>query len=389
MKIVIVARDQGQLSRRRAALSALASLNLSVALQVGGCESVLAAVQRERPDVVILDGVCESTGNLADVDAVTHAFPEMSVIVVGAISTPEFLKAAMHAGVREVVEGAADTTGIETALRRVADKVARRVMPKIATVLVWLPCKGGSGATFLAANTAYLLASEYGKRTALVDVDLSVGDAAFLVTERPAETNIADIARNISRLDASMLVASMQHVLPNFAVLAAPDSLERGMEVTADRVDEIMALLESLYDYVVVNVGRNIDNIAVRAIDRATWLLPVLQLSVPAIRDTRRVLSTLESLGVASETIHLVASRVDRHGEIEVGDAERTLGRKVEISIPNDYLAVSKSENQGVPLARLDPQNPIVRAARQLIEGMPGCEAKPRAGWIANLLKGN
>jgi pilus assembly protein CpaE len=386
MKVVVIAEDQVRLNGRTASMEKLAGLNGSVSGQLGTCKSVGAIADAERPDLIVLESICQTSANLADIDIVERAHPELAFIVVGATSTPEFLKSAMSVGVREVIDNPADEATVAQAVRRVGDKFARSGTPTKATVLVFLPCKGGSGATFLGANIAYMLASEYGKRTALIDLDLSVGDAAFLVSEQPGQTTIADVARNVSRLDAAMLDSSMQHILPNFDVLAAPDTMERGMEVSAERVNEILMLVEANYDYVVVNLGRSIDLLAVRAIDHATWVVPVMQLSVPAIRDARRVVATLDTLGVDSKLVHLVANRVDRRCDIDVGDVERTLGRTIEISIPNEYQVVSRSENQGVPLAKIDGRNAVVRALRALIERMPGCAPRIRNGWFSGLL---
>src|SRR6185503_12407096 len=91
-----------------------------------------------------------------------------------------------------------------------------------ARVLAFVPCKGGSGATFLATNLGYQLASE-NKKVLLVDLNLQFGDAALFVHDHKPAHTLADIAHNITRLDASFLAATVVNVSPNYALLAAPE----------------------------------------------------------------------------------------------------------------------------------------------------------------------
>jgi pilus assembly protein CpaE len=92
-----------------------------------------------------------------------------------------------------------------------------------------LPCKGGSGATFLTTNLGWMLARRHS--VLLIDLNLQFGDTlAYLHEAKPAST-LADVARDIHRLDASFLTASTVKVTPHLHVLAAPENAMHAMEV--------------------------------------------------------------------------------------------------------------------------------------------------------------
>jgi pilus assembly protein CpaE len=75
-----------------------------------------------------------------------------------------------------------------------------------------LPCKGGSGATFLTTNLGWMLARKHS--VLLIDLNLQFGDTlAYLHEAKPAST-LADVARDIHRLDASFLTASTVKITP-------------------------------------------------------------------------------------------------------------------------------------------------------------------------------
>ena len=116
-----------------------------------------------------------------------------------------------------------------------------------------MPCKGGSGATFLATNLGWQLAET--KSVLLIDLNLQFGDALAFVHDGKAPSTLADVAKDIGRLDASLLAASTVKVAPNFSILAAPEDLAHAMEVKPEHIDAILSVAVTQYDFVMLDVG--------------------------------------------------------------------------------------------------------------------------------------
>ena len=95
---------------------------------------------------------------------------------------------AMRAGVREVLPAPPTAEAVLAALRRqLRKRTSARAHAAPCThgkVLAFVSCKGGSGATFIAANLAHLLAAGGQRRVALIDMNLQFGDAALFLSER-------------------------------------------------------------------------------------------------------------------------------------------------------------------------------------------------------------
>jgi pilus assembly protein CpaE len=91
----------------------------------------------------------------------------------------------------------------------------------------------------------------------------------------------------------------------------------------------------------------------------------VVQLSLPYLRGTRRLLEMFRSLGYGDDRIRLVVNRYHKKGPLGLAELEKTLGVRVETVIPEDSTSVSESINQGVPILRLARTS---RVAKGLIE---------------------
>ena len=60
-------------------------------------------------------------------------------------------------------------------MRRVAHKRAPAPAAPQGEVLAFMACKGGSGASFIAANIAHILSTQSERKVALIDLDLQFG----------------------------------------------------------------------------------------------------------------------------------------------------------------------------------------------------------------------
>jgi pilus assembly protein CpaE len=250
-----------------------------------------------------------------------------------------------------------------------------------------MACKGGAGATFLASNLAYALAAEHKLRVALIDLNLRFGDAALYVSDMAAPSNVAELCRQMHRLDGALLESSMLEVLPNFSVLAAPEDPGHIADVLPAHVEAIIDLARHQYDVVVIDTGRTFDAISLRALDFADKIYCVLQLSVPFVRNAKRLLEVFHSLGYHGDKTRLLVNRYSKGGELEIADVEKTLNHKVRLTVPNQYAAVANSINLGLPLVKSQRNNPVSRTliemGRKIAVATPSAAATASAGTAA------
>lgn len=381
MKIAVISQSQQCLDDIGALIGDAGQEHQLLLLQ-GGAPAASVAAEREHPDIVMLEGACQGSADLHVLAQTMRRFPGIAVIILCSPQTPEFLIEAMRVGVREVLPSPPTRAALLDALARVQDRMGQSATH--GKILAFVPCKGGSGATFLAANLAYAIAALEGKKVALFDLNLQFGDALLFVHDRPAATSIADLARQIQRIDGSLLKSSMVEVLPNFGVLPAPEDPEKAVDVKPEHISVLLKLAVRQFDFVVIDLGRILDAVTIRALDQADMIFPVLQETLPFIRDAKRMLNVFHSLGYAREKICPIVNRYEKGGEVTLDDVEKTLDLKVFRTIPNSFSVVAESVNQGVPVLKLAKRDAVARSLEEMAHELV-CGREQRGGWMRHL----
>ena len=348
-----------------------------------------AIINGSRPGLLIIDGV--DIQGLDVIGRLTQAHPDVEMIIISPEQSPAFLMKAMQAGVREVLPPPLNALALQAALQRVTRKIKPAEPAEEGAVFVFMACKGGSGASFLAANLAHVLSTRDGRSVALLDLDLQFGDALLMLSDHRGASDVAEVARNIGRLDAELLRSAMVPVSTTLGVLAAPQELSQALEVKAAHVEAIIKQARQMFDFVVIDVGRSIDAVSLKALDLATNIFPVLQLSLPQVRDAKRLSALFRSLEYPAHKVHWIVNRYQKAGDITLDSLEGTLGVKGVTTIPNHFSSVNASVNQGMPIDTLSRKSPVARALHDLARSVaPTVDAgKRESGWLSSLFGGS
>jgi pilus assembly protein CpaE len=380
MTALLISEDP-DLQRQIALLCAARTpvLKLACARQAGA-----GAAHGAAPRLLLLDARCAER-DAAVFERLSGQFPGASWVLLAKAPTQDLLLQAMRAGVREVLALPVTAGAFEAALGRLLRKPQAAGNGK---VLAFVSCKGGSGATFIAANLGYALAEPGKRKVLLIDLNQQFGDAALYVTDQKPAMTLADLCEQIGRVDAAFLDASLLKVTPRYGILAAGEDADGAGRVRPDQVEAILRLARRHYDLVLLDIGRRIDTVSIRALDNADLIYPVLQLALPDIRDGCRPLDIFRSLGYRREHIRLIVNRYEKGGRLRLTDLESALGAEVLHTVPNDYVAVTDSVNQGVPLLRQAYSSAaarsLLRLAGQILDTPP---ADGRGGLVRMLGK--
>ena len=356
MKITVISPNKNHLQDIGKVLEAQSH---AVVLIDGGKSRMRTVAENEQPDLMLVDGMCCDPTELAQVEHVITHFPKIAVILLCATQTPEFLINSMRAGVREVLPSPVTAEALQAAVGRIAAKLVGVHGKSTGKVLAFMPCKGGSGTTFLATNLGYQLAET--RSVLLIDLNLQFGDALSFVHDGKPASTLADVAHDISRLDATFLAASSVKIAANYSILAAPDDISKAMEIKPEHIDAILALAVTQYDFVLLDMSRTLDTLAIKALDRAYRIFPVLQAGLPGLKNANKLLAVFKSLGYPQDKIELIVNRFEKGSEISLDDIQRSVGISNLRTVPNSYKEVNASINHGNALAEVTRSNAVTK----------------------------
>ena len=305
MKALMISRD----SLLHAEIAAQGSARMPAVQLVASRNGLRDAVERqlpEPPELVIFDASDVEPAEAELVERLGKTYPSASFMLLTREPQQDLLIRAMRAGMREVLQLPLVHKAFHESMDRI--EVAAGVSQmRDGKVLAFISCKGGSGATFLSTNFGYALAALADKKVLLIDLHGQFGDATLYVSDQKPAMTLSDICGQISRMDGSFLDSCLVHVASNFGVLAAADDPNHLVDMKPEHMDTILRVARQHYDYIVLDVGRQIDAISLRALDQADAIYPVLQLALPDIRDGRRLLDIFRSLGYPSDrTLSLI-----------------------------------------------------------------------------------
>ena len=147
---------------------------------IGSLEELAAQVDAFAPEALLLDTAGEPDAVLAEIANLPEPRPAL-LIAADASDGPLILR-AMRLGVREVIALEPLSNEIDEAIERVVKECAARRHDQGAAapakVIAVMGAKGGVGATSIACQMAFELGRS-GARTALIDLNLPIGDVAL------------------------------------------------------------------------------------------------------------------------------------------------------------------------------------------------------------------
>lgn len=327
---------------------------------LGGVDKLGAVIDQSHPDLILLDSSLNDKNELDILNNINERYPDIGILLLSKNQSSERLIEVMRVGVREILPLPLSPELMRSAINRFMQRKqrAKETVHK-GKILACIPCKGGSGSTFIATNLAYILAANNHKRVLLIDLNLQLGDASlFLSNDKPPAT-IADVARQIHRLDSNYLASSVLQILPNLSVLVSPDEPEKSVEITSNHINAILQVAIQNYDFIILDIGRRLDAITIQALDLSDVIFPIVQQTLPFIRDAKRLLNLFRSLGYSNLKIRMVVNRYDKGSEITLDDVTNTLKFPIFKAIPNNYFVVEQSVNHGEPVVKLAPKSTV------------------------------
>ena len=337
----------------------------------------LAALQRQlevggHDDLVVVGPSVDESIALEFAAASRIAEPALGVVLVRRRVDSAVLREAMRSGVREVVKSddlsalasaCTSSRELSTAFRTGQGEASAPVAQgQLITVFAG---KGGCGKTTMATNLAASLATGGRRSVCLLDLDLAFGDVAIALQLFPSRT-LAD-AVGMTRIDESAVRSLVTTHASGLDAIVAPVSPGTAESISGPLVHDLIAVLKRMYDMVVIDCPPAFTDHVLAAFDQTDHFVLLATLDVPALKNLKLTLETLDMLSYARDRWHVVLNRSDAKVGLSIADVEKTLGTPIALQVPSSR-AVPTSINRGVPIVLDQPNHPVSTVVRKFAD---------------------
>lgn len=317
----------------------------------------------------------------------------LPVILLIPQPTPQDFRKAMQVGARDLVAIPFSTDELLGALQRAV--VGESSTSTAGRQVAVFSTKGGVGKTTLAVNLAIALGERQGRRCALVDLDLSFGNAVTLFGLKPT-TTIVDLARQSIPI-APTLLPDIVVPQPQYSVdlLAAPPTPDLADVVDGEGkgnrqrnyVAETLSAFRQSYPWTVIDTASEFREGVLAALDQSETILMVTTPDIPALQNTAKGLDILlQQLSYPTDKVKVVLNRSNSALGLTEEDITRALDYPITYRIPSDGEAAVRSANTGTPLFGRKSRSPLSRAVAELAASLmgdssPRVPSRPRLLW--------
>lgn len=303
--------------------------------------------------IVVIQIDPDLPASLNRLDALQSRFPAVAVIAAVEKVSIVTSRVLMRRGIDDLISLPIDAEELISALAEIATRKANThdASVRLAPTLAIMKSRGGCGATTLATHLAAALAGELGagRRACLIDCDLQSGDVAAYLGSAPRLT-LADLLDPQVSIDGELMASVACRANDRVDIIAAPHEIMPVEALDFSRLMEIVVLAQQNYDIVLLDLPAALTNWALSLAFAADRVVHVTTLSVSALCHTKRQIDFLQSVGLESDRIDVIANRVEKRlfKAIDAGAAAQALSHPVLASIGEEGSALCQAQDEGL-----------------------------------------
>jgi pilus assembly protein CpaE len=189
------------------------------------------------------------------------------------------------------------------------------------------------------------------------------------------QNSIVDLVGMAGHLDVQGLQSIVTRHESGLDAACAPAEPSDADRIPGQTVSELLKVAKRSYDFVVVDTPPAFTEHVLAAFDNSDLLVLIATLDIPAVKNLRLTLDTLDLLGSPKEDRVIVLNRSDAKVGLRSEDVVAVIKQEIAVMVPNS-TAVPASVNRGVPIVLDEPKHPVSIAIRELAESF----VRPVAG---------
>ena len=318
-------------------------------------------------------------GTISDIITLAGSL-QIKVILIADDVSPAALHSLLRQGADEFVPYPLPEGELEAAIERLrkpaekpaTDGPAPRTNGGDGVILGVHGLAGGTGATTLAVNLAWELASaskDKPPRVCILDLGLQYGSVSTFL-DLPRREPVFEMWSDTETMDEDIFKQALVSYQDRLWVLTAPPEMLPLDIITPEDVTRVLEQAQKHFDYVIVDMPGTLVQWTETVLCAAQLYFATLEMDMRSAQNTLRMKRALKAEDLPLERLRFCMNRApkftDMSGKSRVKRMAESLEIAIELHLPDGGKAVSQGADHGLPLANSAPKNPLRKEIAKL-----------------------
>jgi len=341
-------------------------------IQMGGLTAAIEAYQSSpTPNVIILESENRGEEILGGLDQLAdYCDAGTRVIVIGRMNDVMLYRELVRRGVSDYL---ISPVGVLQIVRAVCGLFSAPDAKPVGRVVAVVGAKGGVGASTVAHNIAFSIASDLMLDSVVTDLDLAFGTAGLDFNQDPPQ-GIAEAVFSPDRIDTAFVDRLLAKCADHLNLLAAPATLDRVYDFGADAFESIFDSLRATVPCIVLDVPHQWTGWTKQTLVGADDVLIVAAPDLANVRNTKNIYDFLKAARPNDHHPRYCLNQVGipKRPEIKAVDFAKALDEEAVAIIPFEPQLFGSAANNGQMIAEISSGHRTAEIFRQLAQILTG-----------------
>jgi pilus assembly protein CpaE len=280
-------------------------------------------------------------------------FPSLQRVALSTSEQPAVLRLALHLRMAELLVPPIDNDHFAGMLKRLGKhlELHKPTTGEPGKIFAFMPVKGGSGASTIAANASLAFADLEDTNVLMADFDVYSGVTGFMFKVEH-DYCVSDAIKRNKELDDEAWQRLIKKSGKLDLLLSGAPMVDEGL--TAAQIVPVLDFARKTYSIVAADISDSFDERSTAVMREADKIFLVTTPDLAALRLARLKAQCLRKLDWEDKAV-LIVNRVSRRMELSLDEIEETVGLPVFATFPCVYADVTRATRKGEASPKLVP----------------------------------
>jgi len=343
-----------------------------VSVHMGGIEAAVAHYQESpTPNLILIEETQSRNELLSDLDRLAEFCDSgTKVVVVGVANDVLLYRELLKRGVAEYLIAPISPVQVMESISNLYNDPGA---DPVGHIFAFIGAKGGIGSSTVCHNVSWCMSEMLKASVVIADLDLAFGTAGLDFNQDPVQ-GIAEALGSPERLDEVLLDRLLTKCSEHLSIFAAPGTLDRDYDLTADSCDIVLDVVRQNVPYVTVDLPHVWTSWSKRILTQADEIVITATPDLASLRNTKNLVDLLKQLRQNDRMPHVVVNMqgLPKRPEIPLKDFETALELKACAVIEFDAETFGQAANNGQMIEEMSPKAKAVPHFRDVALAITG-----------------